>query len=655
MLFRGITEDISRWCLPLFLVSVMALMTGCNDPNDGASQDPPPDPPPTEPEDPPTEPEDPPIEPEDPPADPPPEPGAQPNLPSPFRSVSIQMDPANLNELYSRNVDSDERLPASVTVDDMGPFPVEMRFRGNSTRHEPKKGFNIRFDDGDQSFLWDGDRINARAMWRDPSFVREHMSMWLFREYAVYAPQTFYFELFINDVFEGFYMHVERIDRRFSRYRGLNRDATLVRDQFRDYNSNDCGVGATEMTAFADNNWGAMSREQAIECISSKFNDRRADWDEVLDLLLWVDGTQPGEQFAEELAERVDLDSMVRFFGTHVLVGDMDALWGNDYWMYKDHEDPDGKWHFIPWDKNLSMGSHVRFNTDGMGLAENLAFPYEYTFDDMIDFLSDNRLFRYFLETPSLRAQVTDWVAEQIESEVWQRGFDDELAAAVAITTPYGKPRGIHDNEFQVHEGNYFDLYGDYELHVEQVRKYRDLRTNYLRQKLAGFSGPRHEVDLTLSQAHPAGETLWLVDGYGFTVGRFIPDEDLPAGTQIALQAVPGSTTERPINHDWLFSSDRELSGNLAVYYRNDTWDTNSTPSQINWYNGGSPTIGRQPDMNLVVDGGGLTLNDVQVQPLINRISAQVQYTAGGGQVRLMTEGDFSTPPPFGGGGFGGF
>lgn len=643
----------SKLWLPWVLTVLLFGISGCMGDSD-APQDPPisgvEDPPGSGQPAPPPDEQDPP--PQDDPEPPPADPGTPPNLPNPLRSVSIQMDPSLVNELYSRSVDSDDRLPAMVTVDGGEPMPVEMRFRGNSTRHEPKKGFNIRFDDGNQDFLWGGDRINARAMWRDPSLVREHMAMWMFREYDVVAPQTFFFELFINDVFEGFYTHVERIDRRFSRYRGLNRDATLVRDQFRDYDNDGCGVGATEMTAFADNNWSAMSREQALECISGKFNDRRVDWDEVLDLILWVDGSQPGDTFARELEERIDLQAMIRFFGTHILVGDADALWGNDYWWFKDHEDPNGKWMFIPWDKNLSLGSHVRFNTDGMGLAENLAFPYEYTFEDMIDFISDNRLFRFFLETPSLRSQLEDWVAEQIEGEVWLQGFDDELAAALEQTTRYGRPNGIYDNEFVQHEANFFDLHGDYAAHIEQVTEYRNLRTNYLRQKLNhGLSGPRHQVNLTLDDTHPAGEILWMVDGYGFTLGSFVPEQDLPPGTQISLEAVSGSSSDRPLNRDWVLSSDRQLRGELSVYYRNDTWDTGSTPpNDINWYNGGQPTIGLQPNMDLVAPDGGITLSNVRVQALINRITAQIDYTASGGQVTLMTAGEFSTPPPFGGG-----
>src|SRR5690554_3429886 len=121
------SQDLFRLCRSWLLMTALILASGCNEPSGSTPQDPLPDP-----------------------VDPPTGPGDQPNLPSPFRSVSISMDETHLNHLYSRSVDSDDRLPATVTVDDQGPFSVEMRFRGNSTRHEPKKGFNIRFNDGNQ-------------------------------------------------------------------------------------------------------------------------------------------------------------------------------------------------------------------------------------------------------------------------------------------------------------------------------------------------------------------------------------------------------------------------------------------------------------------------------------------------------------------------
>jgi spore coat protein H len=456
--------------------------------------------------------------------------------------VDMRMHPDDLAELYMRPATSDDRLPATIDIDEGDQaYPVEMRFRGNSTRFEPKKGYNIRFDEGDQDFLEGADRINARAMWRDPSFMREHMAMWLFQQYGLPAPDTFYFELFINDVFEGFYMHVERIDRRFSRKRGLNREATLVRDEFRG-NGNHCGVGANLNTAFGDNNWSAMNRDQAMACIQAKFDFHRADWDEVLDLILWVDESEPGEIFATELAERVDVSMLKKLLGSHILIGDVDTFWGNDYWWFKDHEDPNGKWFFIPWDKNLSFGSHTRGNTDGLGAFGQVMFPYEYhleTFEGQEQHI--NRLISYFLRTDSLREELESWLLEQVESDTWNSDFDAEMARVLVQTEPFGKAHGLYENEFSVNAENHFDLPLGYDEHVEQVREYRALRRAYLQATLGGSdSQGRHQRELVLEDDLVAGDTLEFVDEFGFTIGRFTPSNTIPMGSQLHLRAVAG-------------------------------------------------------------------------------------------------------------------
>ena len=533
--------------------------------------------------------------------------------------VYLDMDEADLTTLYARSVSSDDRLPGMVRFHPTeNGQPVEMRFRGNTTRHEPKKGYNIRFDD-DQSFLFDsGDRINARAMWRDPSFVREHMAMWLFRAYDLPAPRTKYFQLFINDVFEGFYMHVERIDRRFSRERGLNRDATLVRDQFRSGR----GPCVQSTTAFGDNNLSALSREDAIACLQDNFDDRRVDWDTVLDLILWVEGSQPGATFAQELDERVDVDSMIRFLGTHVLVGDVDALWGNDYWWFKDHEDPDSKWFFIPWDKNISQGSEWRpDDPDETGFAgANLLFPIEYDFGS---FVKDNRLFAYLLETPSLRARLDDWLLAQLDSPTWREDFDAELAQALQSTTPYSSVSGLYTPEFHWNRDNRMHVYGTYEDMVEQVVQHRDLRSNFLRVLIEGSDGRHYQVEKVLANTHPSGQPLYLVDGHGFTLGRIIADSAIPAGTEIYLSAAEGSE-DRLINHDWFFRASSAISGELSLYYRNNRREGEEATRHRDWYTGETTSIGRQPLIEMEVEGDWVELRGNTVAPAVNRIDMSV-------------------------------
>ncbi len=79
--------------------------------------------------------------------------------------IDLTMQWADLFELYSRSIWSDDRLPGQVrfnqepVVHDL----TGLRFRGSSSRMLPKKSFNIRFEQS-QPLLFGSDRMNLNAM-----------------------------------------------------------------------------------------------------------------------------------------------------------------------------------------------------------------------------------------------------------------------------------------------------------------------------------------------------------------------------------------------------------------------------------------------------------------------------------------------------------
>ncbi|MCC5794518.1 MAG: CotH kinase family protein [Chromatiales bacterium] len=551
---------------------------------------------------------------------------AEPDLPW----VMVEMSEADLDLLYTRDRQSNDVLPALLRFrpDEAGQ-PVNLRFRGSSTRVEPKKGFNIRFSDP-QEFLFGGDRFNGMAMWRDPSFLRDRLSYWLFNQAGVPASDTRYYLYFMNGVFEGLYLHVQRVDEYFLTQRGFSTNATLLRDGFRDNRDLAC---VQSPTVFGANALGTLPREDALACITQTFDSRSPgdeDWEGLLDFILWVESSRPGEQFAQELGDWVDVEAMLKFVGSHMLIGDRDSLWGDDYWMYRENDNPDARWRFFPWDKNLTFGSHWRrpsdFPLEGTGQgAGNLFFPVE---NDWTTGLGGNRLFRLFVNTPSLRAALGAWLLEQIEGELWTSKLDTKVAESLDQTIRYSAALGIFHPEFARNQENRLDMYGTYEELVEQVTEYRDLRRNHLRALVSGFSGVRHEVTISLEADHPPGEILWMVDGFGFTAGRIRSDTMLPAGTIIVLRAVSGSENN-PINKDWEITSSTDLSGTLSLYYRNDREENYLPPGDTNWYTGGLASIGQQPFITLVTSSPSVQLGPTTARPIVNRLDADIVFPAG--------------------------
>ncbi|MDD4253570.1 MAG: CotH kinase family protein, partial [Methanoculleus horonobensis] len=140
----------------------------------------------------------------------------QENVSSPDSGVQdlyLFMGWKDLVELYTRGDASDERLDGYVRLSPDGE-DIELegvRFRGTSSRELPKKSFNIRFDES-QEFIFGSTDMNLKATYTDPTMMRERLSMDLFHALGQPAPRTKYFDLYINGVYEGLYIHVERVD-----------------------------------------------------------------------------------------------------------------------------------------------------------------------------------------------------------------------------------------------------------------------------------------------------------------------------------------------------------------------------------------------------------------------------------------------------------
>jgi len=76
----------------------------------------------------------------------------------------ITLEPLDLENLYQRDPFSEDRLHAVARVGhvEVAEEPIEIRFRGSSSRLLPKKSFNIRFAER-QDFLFGSARMNANA------------------------------------------------------------------------------------------------------------------------------------------------------------------------------------------------------------------------------------------------------------------------------------------------------------------------------------------------------------------------------------------------------------------------------------------------------------------------------------------------------------
>ncbi|MGY6630700.1 MAG: CotH kinase family protein [Wenzhouxiangella sp.] len=503
-------------------------------------------------------------------------------LASTGQRIDLSMDPADLEELYSRPVFSDDRLPGTVTFNQDGQEQplTGLRFRGNSSRFLPKKSFNIRFEDA-QSLLFGSDRMNLNAMWTDPSMMRESISFELFHELGQPAPRTRYFDLWINGLFEGTYLHIQRIDEFFLEMNGLNPEGTLVRDGAR-------GDADVEGRSFFAADLTGLDAEERLALIEETFDFRGdPDWQSLLDLVEWVQNTPPGASFASGFAERVDIDNFIDWLALHWLIGDIDSF-GDDYWLYLDHPDASARWKFIPWDKDLSFGSHFRagFST------HNDFFSYEYPLRGGWE----NRLIEKVLATPSLREQIDNRLLELIDEVFTPAWFDqrfgslkEKLEDSINI-----QPGPV---AFNVHESNHFSVPEQFDNQIEALSHFVKLRQALIDRQVRNPGGETDQASAVLA----AGQTdrVFLADQDGAVLASIRPlskpTNDITVSVSLEA-ASPSATIDRAWS--WIIESDEAIPVELTLHYSNEI---SSSFGRGNWWVPGADPIGRQAELQILI------------------------------------------------------
>ena len=99
-------------------------------------------------------------------------------------------------------------------------YDIGIKVRGQNSAAFPKPNYTIEFHDST------GNDINVsllglppsddwvlQGLYIDKSMVRNSFAHWLFRQTGRYSPRTKYFDLYINGVYRGVYVLIERIKR----------------------------------------------------------------------------------------------------------------------------------------------------------------------------------------------------------------------------------------------------------------------------------------------------------------------------------------------------------------------------------------------------------------------------------------------------------
>jgi len=494
----------------------------------------------------------------------------------------VTMAPEDLATLYARDPASNDLLPAELRVTAAGAeVEVEvrgLRFRGGATRAYPKRGFNIRLEERPDFNFADGirrggNRFLINALWTDTTALREHLSFAMYHALGLPAPDTFPVDLYLNDVFEGHYVSIERVDREALRGWELNRvegTFTLVRDESKSRRG-ELGLPGRSMFG-VDIDALRPTDEERLALLAAAFDVRGEvedhDWEALLDLVRWVRRSSAGATFAAELAERVDLPAMIDFLAIHILSHDMDSL-DVDYWLYLDGSGGpgEGRWRFIPWDKNLTFGANWQQEFGG-GANSFL------TYDMGMVHTHGNRLFDLVLATPTLRDALHARLHELMD-EVFTRAWFEEQALARLPHVVEGVLRPPGADAYHVQPRQHHSVSEDHPHHVEALFDGVERRFAWLRHQLAPVPDPMEATLPRQGRGGPGGDAgpVWLTTEAGFVLARVEPLDAPSDPVTVRLEVTEDPTIDGVLRRYTLEAS-APLDAEVTLYYRNDPLGT---------------------------------------------------------------------------------
>ena len=245
----------------------------------------------------------------------------------------LTADPGDLAWLAGHYL-TDEYIPAVLTFEEEN-HAVDVRYRGDVSRHFPKKSWKVRFASTDRFGEGLGQRrLNLNAEYSDQSLLREYLAYDLLARVGVLASQADFRRLEVNGEYRGLFTQVEQVDKLFLHRHGFDVQGNLY-----------------------EANYGNLARlDSAWEYryyYDKKTNARDGDAYHDLHALAALISDTPDAGFSQAIASVLDVDGWLDWYAATILLGDFEFV-EKDYYLYHDfHTD---RWHLIPWDFDMTFG-----------------------------------------------------------------------------------------------------------------------------------------------------------------------------------------------------------------------------------------------------------------------------------------------------------
>jgi CotH kinase protein len=368
------------------------------------------------------------------------------------------------------NTNPGDRRPVPVPGDGEVLFSTEafaLKNSGNRTLRASKPSWRIILDPAGQGNQLAGmTRVNLKAMYNDPSQMREALAWRLFGLADIPAPRHTYAKLAFGTKYRGLFSVIEHVDKKFLRdHFGRNYRGNLYKTGYRDIG----GAYLEYRTAPDGDDSGRQyfipgSGERTYRLKTNKGNPEASTYDDLACFIRTINGIGLGggegrfgtDAFRESVDSIMNVNAFLRWAAVNMLLGSWDNYYasGSNYYLYNSGHRGEAKdfadspyFHFIPWDYDNCLGidysgtqwqyadildwpGKANRHKPKIPLVRNLLRNHDYR-QYYLDYLE------HMLDTEFNPKAIAAQIGPRSEDGLWYRV---RQAAYLESDTPHGRP-----------------------------------------------------------------------------------------------------------------------------------------------------------------------------------------------------------------------
>jgi len=351
-------------------------------------------------------------------------------------SYSLIIEEELLN-LLRKNLLNDQSVPAQMQIEDIN-YNIQIAYRGAYTRKFRKRSYLIDF--GNSKNALGVRKIHLNAEYKDPSLIRNKLSLDFFQDLGVLAPDSQHIKFYRNDIFKGVYLQLESVDDIFLKKRGLPPGPIY-------YATNNDANFSFERDG---------KRKRSLLSGLFQANGSPSDNHYLLELITIIN-TTPLNKFSKVISNYINIDQYFNWLAGAICTMNNDGF-NHNYSLYRNSET--GLFEILPWDYDATWGRKI-----SGGIMDHKYVP--------IEGKPGNKLSELLLQIPDFR-------------KLYKRKLEDILESKFTVDYMKNKVLTLHHNLrphflLDPYINNSIDIF-DYE--PEMIFQFIQDRNNYLKMQL---------------------------------------------------------------------------------------------------------------------------------------------------------------------------